>query len=65
MGQVIYGHQVAHGGQVIQERAGTLSVLVVFWALFLVFTAVKNLFFRKGANGQEPATHELKLKHAG
>jgi hypothetical protein len=52
-------------GQVIQERAGTLSVLVVFWALFLVFTAVKNLFFRKGANGQEPATHELKLKHAG
>jgi hypothetical protein len=45
--------------------AGTLSAVVVLGALLLVFTTVTDLFFRKEANGREPATHELKPKHAG
>jgi len=50
---------------VFAGAAGTLSVVVILGAPFLVFTAVNDLIFRKDANGQEPAAQELKPKPVG
>jgi hypothetical protein len=52
-------------GQVIHGKAGTLTFVAVLGVLLLVFTAVKDLFFRKDGNGREPVTHELEPKPAG